>query len=151
LFLSSLCFYQEDVRVPFVIWSPGLFQTGGTSEVVGAHVDLAPTVLDLLGVPSPAGWQGRSLMASEPATRRAYFFGMRNDYLFGVREGAYKYIFNLTQGRDELYDLSTDPAEQNNSAAAHPELREQLRQRVGAWIEADKRYRIPNGPPAPVR
>lgn len=132
--------YQEDVRVPFVIWSPGLFQTGQTSEAVGAHVDLAPTVLDLLGVPPPAGWQGRSLMAPEPTPRRAYFFGMRNDYLFGVREGAYKYIFNSTQGRDELYDLSADPLELSNSAAAHPELRERLRQHVGAWLEADKRY-----------
>ena len=65
---------------------------------------------------------------------------MRNDYLFGVREGAYKYIFNSTQGRDELYDLSADPLELSNSAAAHPELRERLRQHVGAWLEADKRY-----------
>jgi arylsulfatase A-like enzyme len=136
--------YQEDVRVPFVVWSPGLFKKAEISDAVGGHVDLAPSVLDLVGVSPPAGWQGRSLLAPTSAQARTYFFGMRNDYLFGVRESAYKYILNTTQDRDELYDISADPQELTNIAVAHPELRRRLRQRIGAWLEADKRFRIRN-------
>ena len=130
--------YEEDVHVPLVIWSPALFSGGRTSDIVGAHVDLAPTVLDLLGMPAPDGWHGRSLLRS-PQERRAYFFGMRNDYLFGVREGPFKYIFNSTAARDELYDLSADPLEQQNLTPAKAGLRHRLRQRLAAWMAFDKR------------
>jgi len=136
--------YDEDVRVPLVIWSPALFPGGQTSETVGAHVDLAPTVLDLLGVPAPPGWHGRSLLRPSES-RRAYFFGMRNDYLFGVREGSLKYIFNSTAGSDELYDLRADPLEQHNLSPGQPEVRHRLRQRIAAWIEFARPLRRPAG------
>ena len=45
--------YDEDVRVPFVLWSPGLFKEGRWSDAVGAHVDRA----DLRVGPHPVGGQ----------------------------------------------------------------------------------------------
>ncbi|MDB6154938.1 MAG: Sulfatase [Chthoniobacteraceae bacterium] len=128
--------YEEDVHAPFLIWSPSLFSNSPRSDAIGAHIDLAPTVLDLLGIAAPPGWQGRSLLKT--GDRRAYFFGMRNDFIFGVREGRFKYIFNSTQGRDELYDLAADPREQLNLSPNEPALRERLHQRLAAWMESQK-------------
>ena len=51
-------------------------------------MDVAPTVLDLLGDPLPEEWQGRSLFdPGRPA--RVYLFGPYSG-LFGLREGAGK-------------------------------------------------------------
>ena len=133
--------YQEDVQVPMVLWSPALFERAAVSDAVGSQIDLSPMILDLLGISSPAGWQGRSPMDSSHA-RRAYFFGIRNDYIYGVREGAFKYIFNASQGRGELFDLANDPDEQANLAASHPELCKTLRERLAAWVDYDKRHPV---------
>lgn len=131
--------YQEDVRVPLMIWSPAMFKHAARSETIGAHVDLSPTLLDLVGVASPEGWMGHSLL--QPGLvgeRRAYFFGMRNDYIFGVREGPFKYIYNSTQGTNELFNLEKDPTEQHNLSPGEPELRRRLHQLLGAWIASQK-------------
>jgi arylsulfatase A-like enzyme len=134
--------YQEDVNVPLMIWNPKLFQGGTRSEVIGAHVDLSPTVLDLLGIASPPSWQGRSLF--DPLRPgRAYFYGAMDNYILGVRDGNFKYIFNATRGREELYDLPGDRDEQHNLADARPDLCKNMRQRLAAWVEYQKRYIAP--------
>jgi len=133
--------YQEDVQVPMLVWSPALFQRPAVSDAIGAQIDLSPMILDLLGIPAPAGWQGRSPL--DPSReRRAYFFGIRNDYIYGVREGAFKYIFNASQGRGELFNVIHDPDEHADLAASHPELSRTLRERLAAWVEYDKRHPV---------
>ena len=125
--------FEENVRVPMMIWNPQLFTKTAHSDTAGGHVDLSPTVLDLLGLPLPQAWQGRSLF--DPAKPpRSYFYACNSDLLFGVREENWKYIYNLTLGRDELYDLSADPAEQKNVAADHAEKCHTLKQRLAAWV-----------------
>jgi arylsulfatase A-like enzyme len=124
--------YQEGIRVPLVIWSPALFPQGRRVDAIGGHVDVNPTLVELLGIPAPASWEGRSLFAADRVPR-TYFYAANDDYLLGVRQGNYKLIFNVTRGKDELYDLARDPDEKVNIAAAHRELCAELRQRLAAW------------------
>ena len=67
-------------------------------------------------------------------SRRAYFFGSADEYLLGVRDGNFKYILNTTRDSDELYDISSDPTEQNNIAHQQREETNRLRQRTAAWL-----------------
>jgi arylsulfatase A-like enzyme len=60
-------------------------------------------------------------------------------FTLGVREDNWKYIFDLREGVDELYDLDADPNEQHNLARAQPERCARLRQRLAAWTEANRR------------
>ncbi|MDA0691492.1 MAG: sulfatase [Nitrospinae bacterium] len=46
--------YDEEVKVPLILWNPRLIPDGYRIPTVGSHVDLAPTLLDMLGEPSPA-------------------------------------------------------------------------------------------------
>jgi hypothetical protein len=65
------------------------------------------------------------------------------DYKVGMREDGWKYILDVTNGRQEFYDLRIDHDEQVNVAAAHPEVCKRLRLRLAARAEADRRYRAP--------
>lgn len=125
--------YQEDVRVPLILWNPKLFAGAGRRHTIGAHVDLMPTLADLLGVSPSPSWQGWSLFdAGKPP--RAYFYGVRDDYLLALRENRWKYIFNATTGRQRLFDLEQDPDEQRDVAASHADLTAVFRQRLAAWV-----------------
>jgi len=125
--------YQEDVRVPLILWNPRLFAGAKRNDTVGAQVDLMPTLADLLGVPPAPSWQGWSLF--DPARPpRAYFYGVRDDYLLGLREGPWKYIFNATTGRQRLFNLDDDPDEQRDVSAAHGDMTKVFRQRLAAWV-----------------
>ena len=131
--------YQEDVNVPFIIWSPRLFSPGRRVETIAAQLDLSPTILDLLGLSSAPTWQGRSVFdASRPP--RAYFYGAMEDLLLSVREENWKYILNVTQGREQLFNLTTDPQEQTNLVPQQSARCRRLRQRLAAWVDYQKRH-----------
>ena len=124
--------YEENVHVPFMLWNPRLYPKRARSAVVGSHVDVNPTLADLLGLPPSPSWHGRSLF-DRLRPPRAYFYAANDDYLLGVREGDWKYIYNATEGRDELYNLKVDPAEGRNAAKEQKERVRRLRQRLAAW------------------
>ena len=130
--------YEEDVHVPLLLWYPRLYRTAAGSSAVGGHLDLAPTIVDLAGLPAPADWQGRSLF-SQARVPRAYFYVAKDHFTLGVREDSWKYIFDLRAGTEELYDLDGDPTEQLNLAAANPGRCARLRQRLAAWTDANRR------------
>jgi phosphoglycerol transferase MdoB-like AlkP superfamily enzyme len=130
--------YEEDVHVPLMVWYPRMYKATARVPVVGSHVDLAPTIAELIGVPAAPDWQGRSLF-DESHPRRAYFYVAEDHFRLGVREANWKYIYSVRDGRDELYDLQADPLEQHNVAAQHPDRCDRLRQRLAAWTEANRR------------
>ena len=137
-YMQGRTIYEEDVNVPLLIWYPRLYKKAARSVTIGSHVDLAPTIAEIAGFPSAPDWQGRSLL--DPAhPPRAYFYVAEDHFTLGVREGNWKYIFDLREGEEELYDLSADPTEQRNLAAAQPGRCARLRQRLAAWTDANRR------------
>jgi phosphoglycerol transferase MdoB-like AlkP superfamily enzyme len=130
--------YEEDVHVPLMLWYPRMYRTPSRGQLIGSHVDLAPTIAELIGLPAAPDWQGRSLF-DDRHSHRAYFYVAEDHFRLAVREGRWKYIFGVRDGRDELYDLDMDPLEQHNVAEEHPDRCDRLRQRLAAWTEANRR------------
>jgi arylsulfatase A-like enzyme len=130
--------YEEDVHVPLMFWFPRRYGSAMRSDVVGGHVDLAPTIAQLAGLPAAPDWQGRSLLETgrDP---RAYFYVAGDRFELGLRERNWKYILDLREGVEQLYDLDRDPTEQENVAAKHPDRCARLRQRLAAWTDANRR------------
>ena len=137
-YMQGRTVYEEDVNVPLLFWYPRLYTSAPRSATIGSHVDLAPTIADLAGFPAAPDWQGRSLFDTARAPR-AYFYVAEDHFTLGVRDENWKYIFDLREGAEELYDLSLDPTEQRNVAAAQPQRCARLRQRLAAWTDANRR------------
>ena len=136
-YLQGRTAYEEDVHVPMLIWSPRRYRNETHAAVVGGHVDLAPTIADLTGLPPAPDWQGRNLF-DRAHPQRAYFYVAQDEFKLGIREGDWKYIFDLRSGTDELYNLAHDPDEQHR-VTGEEQRATRLRQRLAAWAEANRR------------
>jgi arylsulfatase A-like enzyme len=135
----GLTIYQEDVNVPLILWNPRLFPGGQRLGTIGGHVDLNATIADLLRIPPSKDWQGYSLFAPN-RPQRAYFLASVGEYLFGVREGKWKYTFEATSRREFLTDLTVDPDELQNVAGLEPHVCNELRRRVAAWVDFEDKF-----------
>jgi membrane-anchored protein YejM (alkaline phosphatase superfamily) len=142
-FGHTLFLYEENVRVPYLIAAPGLTRAQQRVRRVVSLIDTAPTVLDLLGVRAPDGYQGRSLL--EARTSMALFCTDYSLGFLGLRDGRWKLIHELESGRSRLYDLEADPQEQQDATQLYPERALAYREHLLGWAAAQK-YRITRAP-----
>ena len=129
--------FDEIVKVPLVLWNPGLFGVGRRQDTIGGHIDLNPTIAELLDLVPAETWQGRSLFEPDRPPR-VYFYAANDDYLLGIREKNWKYIYNATIAREQLYDLDQDPTEQLNLSREHMDRCLTMRQRLAAWMKYEQ-------------
>lgn len=126
--------WQEAVHVPWVMVGPQLSEPGitGVADLTTSHIDVAPTILGLLGLPVPCTMRGRDLTRLDARARVALFGGRPPGGQMGLVDGRYKYIRD-DSGADLLFDLVADPDERDNLAAAEPELVADSRARIADW------------------
>jgi arylsulfatase A-like enzyme/Flp pilus assembly protein TadD len=113
--------YNTTLRVPLIVSAPGL-QAGRVKDAV-SHIDIFPTVCDLLGVEKPASLQGDSLLPllrGRTRKPRPIYFEALEAYLNrgwapvrGLIENGKKFIDSPIP---ELYDLESDFGESRNLA-----------------------------------
>jgi len=115
--------YQSTLHVPLIFdWPAQSHAFPVRIDEPASLLDVAPTILQYLGVPEPAQFQGRSLLGSlrghaAPGNEEIYSESLYAHDHFGtsslrsVRVGAYKYI---QAPKPELYDLAHDPRESAN-------------------------------------
>lgn len=141
------CGYDPALRVPLIVRLPGRVRAGGVVQDFTESVDVAPTVLDVLGADPLPVQHGRSLRAylegGRPAQPRDHIFSqyLENEEGF-IRTDRHKFIYcsgkrertdgyktdNPTPGRYvRMYDLNNDPGEFTDIAAKEPETSARLR------------------------
>jgi lipoteichoic acid synthase len=133
--------YNEELQVPLVIINPRLFPNKRQMNGLGRQIDIAPTLLSLLGIPEPDQWQGLS-MFRWPRRRRVYMFSANGNYILGLIDGNMKYIYDFNLDRAELYDLAADPDEHNNlsSNPAYAVLMGREKIHLQAWTAFQNPY-----------
>ena len=128
--------FEESIRVPLIIRGPARVTAGRRiAAPVAASVDLAPTLLELAGIPPTSGMNGRSLFAEsapDPVIHSRLRLGERE--LEAVRRFPWKLVLDIGAGRGSLFDLSHDPSER-----ADVSMREKA---VGAELAADLDRRL---------
>jgi hypothetical protein len=127
--------YNEDIRIPLLLYDapPATY----ANLAFATQVDIAPTILDRLGLPIPESWDGRSLLA--PAVKRfsfhqTYFIPNRFAVLYRADNALFKYIATPQYQQEELYDLARDPRELQNVAALPSPLIELLRDKLRTYL-----------------
>jgi choline-sulfatase len=139
----SLLIYKSTIHVPMLLSCPGLVPSGTTVDHLTRTIDLAPTILDYLGIPQNFG-QGLSLrplvdgksLGQEIAAYSESLYPSLNlgwSELRGLEADGYRFIL---APRAELYDLSRDPAERDNRIDAKPEVGHRLARRLASLIES---------------
>ena len=138
----SLFIYDENVRVPLVVAVPGAIAERVPVPAVASTIDLAPTVLDLLGLPVPRQYDGESLLG--PSDRMALFYTDYSSGLLGLQDRCWKYHFEIASRRSRLFDSCADPGETVDRSADHPERVRAYRTHLERWSGAE-RDRVLNG------
>ena len=144
----ALLIYNSALHVPMILRAPGLLPAGVQLGELVRIIDLAPTLLDLLGLPADFG-EGASLRPlvvsraaddSRPPARSAYsesLYAQLNlgwSPLYGLEAGDFHLIL---APESELYALADDPAESINRAATRPDDFGRMRSELLQILEGD--------------
>jgi arylsulfatase A-like enzyme len=139
--------WEESIRVPGIVRYPRATAAGRSTGALFSHVDVAPTMLALAGLPIPSSMQGSDLSGvirgAERGPEAAFFqqfVPYRSDNVLegwrGVRTARHMYARTETEPW-VLYDLQADPDELRNLAAdpASAPVREELEATLSAWMK----------------
>lgn len=143
--------YQEVMRVPWIMRGPGI-AAGRRIESMVSLIDLMPTVLDVLQVPSPPGldglnvaptWQDppgelvpRSIFAEAELSTDFQFKPGTFDVKKAVRDARFKLHHDASTNQRELYDLLADPGETSNLAETEKDVSDRLMRELEAFMSA---------------
>jgi choline-sulfatase len=139
----SLLIYNSTLHIPMILRAPGLVPEGRTIRALTRTIDLAPTLLDYLGFAARLG-EGKSLRPLIDNGEAEHTIVSYSESLYphihlgwsalrGLETERYRYIL---APRPELYDLSTDSAERINRIDSHPEIAQELQQKLEALAQA---------------
>jgi arylsulfatase len=156
-FLHSRRLFDEFLRVPLVVkWPKSVDGFSSTIDQPVSLVDLVPTLVDGLDLPSDRGFQGISLLPTtfeEGHPRRALYSTTRgvglgskppNTSSMLLLDG-WKIIHNRISLKNELYHLTDDPDEKRNLASEMPLQALLLRQEVQRRIWLNEVYLASGG------
>jgi arylsulfatase A-like enzyme len=136
--------YEEDTRIPLVVHEPAGQRDLADLDhnAVVLSIDVAPTILDLVGVAIPKEFEGQSLLrAARGPDEPVFSFGSYvswEERTIGtqraVLRGPWRYVFNTLDGVEEIYDHRTDPRESHNLAAKNPDALADLRRALADFM-----------------
>jgi arylsulfatase A-like enzyme len=162
--------FEETTKIPIVIALPPVLEKNREVKARSRSIDIAPTVLDLLGLEAHPRMSGRSLVPlsrgqAEAEERVVVTEGrgsravMHGRWRLLVREGAARIVIQGDKTREtdlELFDLTDDPGERRDLAGRKPEIVAEMKARLEAALKnvpvAGSRVAAPvataNGSPA---
>ncbi len=145
--------YDTVTHVPLIFHCPKKITSGVKIRGLVQHIDIAPTILEFLGIPKPASMEGRNLLNMIHSARHK---GYNEIYLLentfqckrAIRTENWKLIetlkpdlYGMPKGFKELYDLKRDPSETVNLIASEKDIAKELSERLEKWIKSQLKGR----------
>jgi arylsulfatase A-like enzyme len=132
--------YDEVMKVPLVLRAPGIKPS--IDDRPAQHIDVAPSVFYLLGLPAHPSFQGQNLMTPDADLNKPIFMVAQTPlaYQYGVVESHWKLIYDDRQRNYLLFNLADDPREVNNLAMQETSTLKRLADRLHTWRMAQIRY-----------
>jgi glucan phosphoethanolaminetransferase (alkaline phosphatase superfamily) len=124
--------YQEYIKIPLLIYDDAAPFAGRLEYAT--QIDVAPTIVDSLGLAIPASWQGQSLLKPDHREFTFHQTSLMNasfSVLYRHQNSIFQYLFRPQNRREELYELRSDPGEANNlMSSADPAMVTEFRRRL---------------------
>jgi len=96
---------EENIRVPFLIYAPGLNLKPKRMAILGSQVDILPTLCDITGYyPEKTHWVGKSLLQNY-TNRWAFAQNAFGDSMIALMWKNYKLIYNFLYKDYELFKV----------------------------------------------
>jgi arylsulfatase A-like enzyme/Flp pilus assembly protein TadD len=138
----GLYIYDVTMRVPLIFYSPNYLPQGLILEPRVRLIDIMPTILDMLNIPSGGEVQGTSLLPYISKRKKDDLSSYIETYmpreyygwseLIGLIDGDWKYI---KAPKPELYNLKSDPVEENNVFNLESKIVLNMQDRLNELIE----------------
>lgn len=105
--------YNEEIHIPILFYDKDT-SVHYNKRDFAEQSDIAPTIIDRLGLPMPSTWEGTSLLRD--SFPEFTFHSVSNDYAMIHHNGnkLFIYYFNAVSRKEELFDVRKDPNEENN-------------------------------------
>lgn len=135
--------YQPFINIPLIVRMPGA-KEGKVIDLPVEQTDIAPTILELAGIPAPEWMEGRSLLplleGGSLESRPVYSMQLiqnpvRDNHpitkgTIAVRDGDYKLIYYLDDDRSLLFNIRSDPGETLDLYKEDPETAQRLKKLI---------------------
>ncbi len=137
--------YEETIHCPLILYVPGIRPK--RVKHLAQHIDVAPTLLELLALPPDEKMEGKSLTGyikdkmEKPLYNALFTQECSYQAKWAIRTPNYKLILSRRRydihGLPplELYDLKSDPREQKNIAFENKVITDKLKNQLEEWIE----------------
>ena len=133
--------YEGGHRVPFLVrWPGGIKQPGRTVDGLVGQTDILATLAEVVGarLPASAGEDSQSFAGTFTEVKKAHdrlpLINHGVNGRFAITEGYWKLILPHGKAEMELYDLASDPGEEKNVVAQHPERVSALKKKITAIV-----------------
>lgn len=134
--------YDEVVKVPLFIYNKD--QQHKIDHTLTSHVDVMPTVLDMIGLPAHPSFQGVSTLSTtkEQREKRPIFLVCQSPagYQYAVVKNNWKLIFDGSNGRKTLYKLNGDNAEKKDYSQQEPATNNNMTDLLFTWMNSQIDY-----------
>jgi arylsulfatase A len=142
LFEAKGSTYEGGMRVPAIVWAPGIVKANTVSSTVATSMDLFPTILNLANVALLKdrvldGHNIKDLLAGKQQAGSDLVYYYDSDRLYAIRKGPWKAHFTTHPSYSPeapvlhdpalLYNLEVDPGERYEVGKKHPEILEDLK------------------------
>jgi arylsulfatase A-like enzyme len=135
---------EPALHVACVLHAPDFVRPGIESYPL-EHVDLAPTVLGLLGIPPHPNFQGIDVLSEHrpPLDQRLTFAHVRTGFAHAdalILAGRWKLTRMPDTGQETLHDLLHDPWQQDDVSRRFPRIKRQLSRTLRQWRQRQLAY-----------
>ena len=160
--------YEGGVRVPLIVYWPGVTKPGSVSAAPVITMDLVPSLVEMAGLPANAARTAIDGVSIAPLLRGGtrptrdtmfWHYPHHQHYQLGgampygaIRSGDFKLVEFFNDMHSELYNIRDDIGEKNDLAATQPKKAAELRARLQAWRqEVGAQMPTPNPKHDPTR
>lgn len=137
-------FPEELLHIPFLLKMPESSYAGKTISTLVSQLDIAPTIIDIIGVNQPENWFGKSLLpvlqerVSKLRDHAITQRGIEDSFSLSWRTEDWKFIYNAFNDNEMLFKIDSKTDSQENLLASHREVSYELR---GLVFEHLKKYK----------